>query len=159
MPTAEIIYTDGTQAVKLPDEFQFEGDIVSIRREGEAVILEPVKSATWLHGFFDRIRIDDPAFPRPEQGLDPYVKNPAPAESPGPFAEGDRVRVPWYLTPIEGIIIEDRGPRGDGRRYYRVRIQVDDVSDLVESAWPAEELTLVAKAKTRSRKGRKGKMN
>jgi len=68
MPTAEIIHTDGTQAVKLPNGFQFEGDTVSIRREGEAVILEPVKPATWPHAFFDRIRIDDPAFTRPEQG-------------------------------------------------------------------------------------------
>ena len=68
MQTAEIIHTNGTQAVKLPDGFHFEGDVVSIRREGEAVILEPVKAATWPPGFFDRIRIDDPAFTRPEQG-------------------------------------------------------------------------------------------
>jgi antitoxin VapB len=68
MKTAEIIHTDGTQVVKLPDEFHFEGDTVSIRREGEAVILEPLKSAAWPAGFFDRIRIDDPAFAGPEQG-------------------------------------------------------------------------------------------
>ena len=68
MTTAEIFRADGTQAVKLPDGFHFEGDTVSIRREGEAVILEPVKPATWPVGFFDRIRIDDPAFARPEQG-------------------------------------------------------------------------------------------
>jgi virulence-associated protein VagC len=71
MQTAEIIHTDGTQAVKLPDGFHFEGDTVSIRREGEAVILEPVKPATWPPGFFDRIRIDDRAFARPEQGQVP----------------------------------------------------------------------------------------
>jgi antitoxin VapB len=68
MKTTQIFHTDGTQAVKLPDGFQFEGDTVSIRREGEAVILEPVKPATWPPGFFDSIRIDDPAFGRPEQG-------------------------------------------------------------------------------------------
>ena len=71
MPTAEIIHTEGTQAVKLPEGFHFEGDTVSIRREGEAVILEPVKPASWPVGFFDRIRIDDPAFARPEQGQVP----------------------------------------------------------------------------------------
>ena len=71
MQTAEIFHTDGTQAVKLPDGFRFEGDTVSIRREGEAVILEPVKPATWPLGFFDSIRIDDPAFARPEQGQVP----------------------------------------------------------------------------------------
>ncbi len=73
MQTVEIIHTDGTQAVKLPDGFHFEGDTVSIRREGEAVILEPVKPATWPPGFFDSIRIDDPAFTRPEQGQVPLA--------------------------------------------------------------------------------------
>jgi virulence-associated protein VagC len=71
MRTAEIIHSNGTQAVKLPEGFHFEGDTVSIRREGEAVILEPVKQATWPPGFFDRIRIDDPAFRRPPQGQVP----------------------------------------------------------------------------------------
>ena len=71
MKTAEIFHIAGTQAVKLPDGFRFEGDTVSIRREGEAVILEPVKPATWPLGFFDSIRIDDPAFARPEQGQVP----------------------------------------------------------------------------------------
>jgi antitoxin VapB len=73
MPIAEIIHTDGTQAVKLPTGFHFEGDTVSIRRQGEAVILEPVKPATRPPGFFDRICIDDPAFARPEQGQVPPV--------------------------------------------------------------------------------------
>jgi antitoxin VapB len=68
MHTTQIIHTDGTQAVKLPEGFHFEGDTVSIRREGEAVILEPVKPTSWPTGFFDRIRIDDPAFARPRQG-------------------------------------------------------------------------------------------
>ncbi len=71
MKTAEIIRTGGVQAVKLPDGFQFDGDAVSIRREGEAVILEPLKPASWPPGFFDRIRIDDPAFARPTQGQVP----------------------------------------------------------------------------------------
>lgn len=73
MKTAEIFHTDGTQAVKLPEEFRFAGDAVSIRREGEAVILEPVKPTAWPPGFFDKIRIDDPAFARPEQGQIPPI--------------------------------------------------------------------------------------
>lgn len=71
MNTAEVIRTNGTQAVKLPEGFQFEGDTVSIRRDGAAVILEPIKPVVWSVGFFDRIRIDDPAFARPEQGQVP----------------------------------------------------------------------------------------
>ncbi len=73
MNTAVISRADGRQTVTLPEEFRIESDTVSIRREGEAVILEPVKPAAWPPGFFDRIRIDDPAFVRPEQGQVPGV--------------------------------------------------------------------------------------
>jgi antitoxin VapB len=75
MNTAVISRTDGRQTVTLPEEFHFEGDAVSIRREGEAVILEPVKTSAWPPGFFDRIRIDDPAFERPEQGHVPSISS------------------------------------------------------------------------------------
>ena len=75
MKTTEVISIDGRQAVKLPDEFRFSDATVSIRKEGEAVILEPVKSGTWPAGFFEAIRIDDPALARPPQGETP----PAPA--------------------------------------------------------------------------------
>lgn len=71
--TVEIVDLDGAQAVRLPDDFRFESDTVSIRREGDAVILEPVKAATWPEGFFDAIRIDDPRFARPDQGPVPPV--------------------------------------------------------------------------------------
>ncbi len=71
MKTTEIIRNNGVQAVKLPEGFQFEGDAVLIRREGEAVILEPIKTGGWPAGFFESIRIDDPAFARPEQGKTP----------------------------------------------------------------------------------------
>lgn len=75
MKTVEIVKTSNGQAVPLPDEFRFETSLVSIRREGEAVILEPVKLAHWPERFFDDIQIDDPAFARPDQGSTP----PAPA--------------------------------------------------------------------------------
>jgi hypothetical protein len=88
--------------------------------------------------------------------MDPYVKNPSAAANPGPFAEGDRVLVPFHPHPVEGIVTEDRGVLATGRRYYRVRIQPDEVSDPYESMWPAEELTLVARAPARSRNGRQG---
>ena len=62
MQLAEIVRADGAQLVKLPEGFQLEGDIVSIRRQGQAIVLEPVKSAIWPPGFFEKIQIDDPAF-------------------------------------------------------------------------------------------------
>lgn len=71
MKTTEVISLDGRQAVRLPDEFRFTDATVSIRKEGEAIILEPVKSNTWPAGFFEDIRVDDPAFARPPQGDTP----------------------------------------------------------------------------------------
>ncbi len=75
MKVAEIIRAEGSQLVRLPEEFHLEGDTVPIRRQGEAIVLEPVKPATWPPGFFDRIRIDDPAFARPSQGPVPPALN------------------------------------------------------------------------------------
>ena len=74
MSTAEIVDIGDVQAVKLPKEFHFDTDTVLIRREGEAVILEPVKPPTWPDGFFEAIRIDDPKFVRPDQGRAPPVR-------------------------------------------------------------------------------------
>jgi virulence-associated protein VagC len=69
--TAEVIQLQGAQAIKLPDGFRISGDSVSIRKVGEAIILEPVKPRTWPTNFFDEIKIEDPAFARPEQGATP----------------------------------------------------------------------------------------
>jgi virulence-associated protein VagC len=71
--TAEVVDLGGDQVVRLPKGFHFDTETVSIRREGEAVILEPVKSLTWPVGFFEAIRIDDSKFVRPEQGKAPPV--------------------------------------------------------------------------------------
>jgi tRNA(fMet)-specific endonuclease VapC len=73
--TLDILVTARGQAVVLPDEFRFQGDKVTARRAGEAVILEPIKPSQWPAGFFESIKIDDPAFVRPDQGALP----PAPA--------------------------------------------------------------------------------
>ena len=62
---------NGSQVIRLPDEFRFAGDAVTIRRDGESVILEPIKSSGWPERFFEDIRIDDPAFTRPSQGKIP----------------------------------------------------------------------------------------
>ncbi len=71
MKLAEIIRIDGCQLVKLPEGFQPEGDTVSIRRQGESLVLQPIKPATWPLGFFYRIHIDDPAFALATQGQVP----------------------------------------------------------------------------------------
>ena len=48
---------------------------VSVRQEGDAVVLEPAKPKFWPEGFFDSVYVTDPAFERPEQGQLPPVKN------------------------------------------------------------------------------------
>ena len=40
---AKLFQHGGSQAVRLPKAFRFEGAEVNVRREGDAVILEPVK--------------------------------------------------------------------------------------------------------------------
>ncbi len=66
------VFQSGTgQAVQLPHGFEFATDEVAIRREGQAVIIEPIKSSGWPKDFFESIRIDDPAFERPPQGVMP----------------------------------------------------------------------------------------
>ena len=67
MKTAEVVDNGHGQTVFLPHEFRFSSTPVAIRREGEAVILEPIKPSRWPDGFFESIRIDDPAFERPYQ--------------------------------------------------------------------------------------------
>ena len=73
MKVAEIVRADGVQLVMLPEEFHLEGDFVSIRHHGQAIVLEPVKLATRPPGFFEQIQIDDPAFARPVQGPVPPI--------------------------------------------------------------------------------------
>jgi len=50
--TAKLFKNGRSQAVRLPKEFRFEGDEVSIRREGESVILEPTRRRAWPNGYW-----------------------------------------------------------------------------------------------------------
>jgi antitoxin VapB len=56
---AKLFMHGGSQAVRLPKEFRFEGKEVLIRKQGESVVLEPVKrdmAAFWAE--IDRLRGD-----------------------------------------------------------------------------------------------------
>lgn len=49
MSRAKLFWTGRSQAVRLPKEFRFDGDEVTIRREGQAVVIEPVVTGwEWL---------------------------------------------------------------------------------------------------------------
>lgn len=63
---AKLFKNGRSQAVRLPKKFRFKGTEVRIRKQGEKVILEPVKISKWPDGFRD-IFTTDPQFdtPRP----------------------------------------------------------------------------------------------
>jgi hypothetical protein len=88
-----------------------------------------------------------------------YFRDPLRPRTPGPFRIGDRVRLLWGLTPVEGVVVEDLDIRGvGGKRFYRVRVQLDDnITEPTHTERPADDLTLVARAPARSRNGRRGK--
>jgi hypothetical protein len=54
MATAKLFRNGRSQAVRLPKEFRFEGTELSIRREGDAVILEPLRPRAWPKGYWGR---------------------------------------------------------------------------------------------------------
>lgn len=74
MDEAKVFMNGRSQAVRLPKKYRFDCDVVSIRREGDSVILEPIKATVWPRGFFKRIRISDPRFERPKQPATPAIE-------------------------------------------------------------------------------------
>lgn len=53
--TAKLFTHGGSQAVRLPKAFRFEGTEVSVRRDGDAVILEPVRPTESWDEFWVRM--------------------------------------------------------------------------------------------------------
>jgi antitoxin VapB len=63
---AKIFWTGRSQAVRLPKEFRFDAEEVAVRREGNAVILEPLNE--WPEGWVDSFTSPDVKFERSPQG-------------------------------------------------------------------------------------------
>ena len=63
---AKVFWTGRSQAVRLPKEFRFDSDAVRVRREGEAVVLEPVDE--WPEGYVESFAGVPDDFARPQQG-------------------------------------------------------------------------------------------
>jgi antitoxin VapB len=65
--TAKIFWSGNSQAVRLPKEFRFEPgtEEVAIRREGEQIILEPVKAEEWPADFWRAFEGMPEGFERP----------------------------------------------------------------------------------------------
>jgi len=64
--SAKIFWTGRSQAVRLPKEFRFDTETVSVRREGKAVILEP--SDDWPEGYVESFTGVPPGFSRSAPG-------------------------------------------------------------------------------------------
>jgi antitoxin VapB len=72
---AKLFTHGGSQAVRLPKAFRFEGGEVRIRREGDKVILEPMpKDLTSLWAKLDAMA--DPDHPFPDPPYDPPAPGP-----------------------------------------------------------------------------------
>jgi len=68
MDTAKIFWSGRSQAVRLPKEYRFEGELVRIRRLGAGVLLEPVaQDWSWLSALPGRLDDDDAAAAAREQ--------------------------------------------------------------------------------------------
>jgi len=63
---AKVFWTGRSQAVRLPKEYRFDTDTVSIRREGAAVILEPANE--WPEGYVESFTGAPEDLRRPAQG-------------------------------------------------------------------------------------------
>lgn len=73
--TAKLFSHGGSQAVRLPRDFRFEGVEVRIRKEGDKVILEPLRrdwAAIWAE--LDRIQ-QEAGEPFPERPAQPPVRD------------------------------------------------------------------------------------
>ncbi len=52
---AKLFTNGGSQAVRLPKAYRFDGSYVYVRREGSAVILEPAVPPSWPAGFWEHL--------------------------------------------------------------------------------------------------------
>jgi antitoxin VapB len=74
MNAAKIFWSGRSQAVRLPKEFRFAAEEVRIRRQGAAVILEPIASDwEWLDAIAGRLDAD---FARAAASQPPAQKRP-----------------------------------------------------------------------------------
>ncbi len=56
---AKVFKNGRSQAVRLPKEFRFKENEVKITKEGDKVILEPIKRTEWPDGFWENFPVDE----------------------------------------------------------------------------------------------------
>lgn len=68
--TAKVFWNGRSQAVRLPKPYRFEGTEVRIRREGRAVILEPLDEDGWGDAFWNVFGAFDDDFELGDRGVE-----------------------------------------------------------------------------------------
>ena len=72
MIVAKVFWSGRSQAVRLPKEFRFDTDEVSIRRHGSSIVLEPIsRDWSWLD---DISPFDDDMVAAAEEPVSPQVR-------------------------------------------------------------------------------------
>jgi antitoxin VapB len=74
---AKLFWNGRSQAVRLPKDFRFAGDEVEIRREGDSVILDPVKGRSWPDGYWDWLDLNRAALDLDVDALGGTLLDPA----------------------------------------------------------------------------------
>lgn len=73
---AKVFWSGRSQAVRLPREFRFDTDEVTVRREGNRLILEPATKRGWPPGYFEALDalgpLDESVIPPPPLPASPY---------------------------------------------------------------------------------------
>jgi antitoxin VapB len=84
MSRAKVFQSGNSQAVRLPKEFQFPAGVeeVTIRRQGDQLILEPLEREEWPEDFWKAFDGMSPDFERPAAGTPAAV--PTSPSSPTP---------------------------------------------------------------------------
>ncbi|MBB1248179.1 antitoxin [Rhizobium sp. G21] len=67
----KIVLKDGHRAVEIPEEFDFPGDEVTMRKEGDRIILEPKREDRDLFEWLRSLEPLDEEFPDVDEGLLP----------------------------------------------------------------------------------------
>jgi len=64
----KVFKSGNSMALRIPKELEPQEGDMRIERKGKGWIVEPLPSQAWPRNFFKKIRIDDPAFVRADQG-------------------------------------------------------------------------------------------
>ncbi|MCV3765499.1 antitoxin [Rhizobium sp. TRM95796] len=67
----KIVLKDGHRAVEIPEEFDFPGDEITMRKEGDRIILEPKREDRDLFEWLRSLEPLDEEFPDVDEGLLP----------------------------------------------------------------------------------------